>query len=65
MAALKALNVTEEEFLYNKKLLLSVVAFHIIPGQLLTTASLAEPRLASRQLKTLLPYNNIGFVPAR
>eukprot|EP00775_Hariotina_reticulata_P009505 gene9505-9668_t len=63
--ALTALNVTQDQLLANKSLLLQVLSFHILPGTALTTAALAVYRRTGNQLETLLPFNNIGYAPGR
>lgn len=63
-AALKSLNLTAQQLLANRTLLLKVLAFHIVPNQNLTTVALAKTS-PNNQLKTLLPYNMMGFKPSR
>lgn len=57
-------NLTAQQFLANKTLLLKVLSYHIIPNEALTVADLANAtakRDPNHQLKTLLPYNNVGY----
>lgn len=57
---LSAANVTTDELLANKTLLLKLISFHVVPNEAISAADLAKPR-APRQLKTLLPYNKVGY----
>lgn len=58
---LKSVNTTQQQFLANKGLLLKIISFHIIPNEAVAAVDLARPKNAGHQLKTLLPYNNIGY----
>jgi uncharacterized surface protein with fasciclin (FAS1) repeats len=59
---LQSANISAQQFLANKTLLLKVLSFHIVPNEALTVADLARSsRGRTNQLKTLLPYNNVGY----
>eukprot|EP00878_Enallax_costatus_P004701 GHUV01004949.1.p1 GENE.GHUV01004949.1~~GHUV01004949.1.p1 ORF type:complete len:491 (+),score=145.54 GHUV01004949.1:679-2151(+) len=59
-AFLKTVNLTQQQFLANKTLLLKVISFHIIATEALSAVDLAKQGNI-HQLKTLLPFNNIGY----
>jgi uncharacterized surface protein with fasciclin (FAS1) repeats len=59
---LQSANISAQQFLANKTLLLKVLSFHIIPNEALTAVDLAKTnRAPTHQLTTLLPYNNVGY----
>jgi hypothetical protein len=59
---LQSANISAQQFLANRTMLLKVLAFHIVPSEGLTATDLAKTNRAPiHQIKTLLPYNNVGY----